>query len=435
MDPRPPGGQLNGGRPASPLRLLRVRNFWPYFAGNLLSNCGTWFQNIAQAILVYRLTHSTFLVGVVNFAQFVGVFLLAPWAGSAADRFDRRRLLVVTQICAISITALLAVLQGAGLATTPVVIGLALLLGLTVAFAIPAIQAMVPDLVEPEDLGAALALSSVTFNLARAVGPVLGALVVARWGIATAFGINSLSYLGLIAGLLAVRPRPAPPRPAAPPRWRDTIRLVRQDTALLSLLVVVAAISLSQDPVATLTPGFSSELFHRADTMTGLLVGAFGAGSTLAAVTVAGRARDPVRRLAPGCVLMGLAMVGFGLAPVLPVALAALAVGGFCFMVTNTGATTALTLEVAPEQRGRIMALWSLCFLGTRPLASLADGAVASAVGLRAAALTLTVPVLAAGVAMAVLRSRVPRLREVGVAPGVLVEPPAAGLPRSGPTN
>src|SRR3954465_6298502 len=134
--------------------LLRDRNFGPYFFGNMFSNCGSWFQNIAQAILVYRLTHSTFLVGVVNFAQFIGVFLLAPWAGSAADRFDRRRLLVVTQICAISITALLAVLQGAGLATTPVVIGLALLLGLTVAFAIPALQAMVPDLVEPEDLGA-----------------------------------------------------------------------------------------------------------------------------------------------------------------------------------------------------------------------------------------------------------------------------------------
>ena len=129
---------------------LRNRNFWPYFAGNLLSNCGTWFQNIAQAILVYRLTGSTFLVGVVNFAQFVGVFVLAPWAGSAADRFDRRRLVVVTQVVAAAVTALLAALQSAGLATTPVVIGLALVTGACVAFAIPAIQAMVPDLVEAE---------------------------------------------------------------------------------------------------------------------------------------------------------------------------------------------------------------------------------------------------------------------------------------------
>jgi sugar phosphate permease len=163
--------------------------------------------------------------------------------------------------------------------------------------------------------------------------------------------------------------------------------------------------------------------------MTGLLVGAFGAGSALAAVTVAGRVRDPVRRLAPGCLLMGLGMLGFGLAPTLPFAFGALAVGGFWFMVTNTAATTALTLEVAPEQRGRVMALWSLCFLGTRPSASLADGALASAVSLRMAAVALTVPVLAAAAVMAVLRSRVPRLREVGIAPGVMAEPPAPEVP------
>jgi hypothetical protein len=122
-------------------------------------------------------------------------------------------------------------------------------------------------------------------------------------------------------------------------------------------------------------------------------------------------------------------MLGFGLAPTLPFAFAALASGGFCFMVTNTGATTALTLEVAPDQRGRVMAMWSLCFLGTRPLASLADGALASAVGLRPAAVALTVPVLVAGAAMVVLRARVARLREVGVAPGVLAEPPAPEVP------
>ncbi|HEV7863480.1 MAG TPA: MFS transporter [Acidimicrobiia bacterium] len=398
---------------SSPLRVLRLRNFWPYFAGNLLSNCGTWFQNIAQAILVYRLTHSTFLVGVVNFAQFVGVFLLAPWAGSAADRFDRRRMLVVTQIVATAVTALLAVLQSVGRATTPVVIGLALVLGLTVAFAIPALQAMVPDLVGAEHLAPAMALSSLTFNLARAVGPVLGAVVVARWGIAFAFALNSLSYLGLIAGLLAVRPAQTS-RPAAT-RWRDSLRLLRDDRALIVLLLVVAAISLTQDPVSTLTPGFSAEVFHRADTLTGLLVGAFGAGSALAAVTVAGRGRDPIRRLAPGCLCMGLGILGFGLAPALPVAFGALAVAGFFFMATNTAATTALMLEVAPEQRGRVMAMWSLCFLGTRPLASLADGALASSVSLRTAAVALTVPVLIAAGAVAVLRRRLPRLREIGI--------------------
>jgi MFS family permease len=409
---------------------LRLRNFWPYFIGNLLSNCGTWFQNIAQAILIYRLTGSTFLVGVVNFAQFIGVFVVTPWAGSFADRFDRRRLILVTQVCATLLSALLAVLHGAGLATAPVVISLVFFLGFTFAFAVPAIQAMVPDLVERQHLPSAMAMSSLTFNGARAIGPVLGAVVVAQWGIGVAFALNALSYLGLVVGLLAVRPRQEPRNAAGPAiGWRDSLHLVRNDTALLALLMVVAAISITQDPVSTLTPGFSSEIFDRADTLTGLLVGAFGFGSTVAAATAASRARDPVRRLASGCLLMGVGMLGFAVTPTLPVAFAALAVGGYFFMVTNTGATTALALEAAPELRGRIMALWSLCFLGTRPVASLTDGAVASAFGLRAAAVALTVPVLAAGVAMAVLRRRVPRLRAIGTGPPVVAEPPASELP------
>lgn len=414
---------------SSALRVLALRNFWPYFAGNLLSNCGTWFQNIAQAILIYRLTGSTFFVGVVNFAQFAGVFLLAPFAGSAADRFDRRRLIVLTQVGAVVVTAALAALQGAGLATAPVVIVLTGLLGLTFALAIPAIQAMVPDLVDTEHLAAALALSSVTFNLARAIGPVVGAVVVARLGIAAAFGLNSLSYLALIAGLLAVRPAQAPRSAGPPPRWRESVRMVRDDVALVALLGVVAAISVTQDPVNTLTPGFSSEVFHRADTLTGVLVGAFGLGAAMAAATVAGRPGNPVRRLAPGCACMGLGMLGFAAARTVPEALGALLVGGFGFMVTNTGATTALTMEAAPEQRGRVMAMWSLGFLGTRPPASLLDGGVASAAGLRTAAFVLTLPVLAAGAAMVVLRRRVPRLREIGIAPVLLGEPPPVEMP------
>ena len=419
------------------MQALRLRNFWPYFVGNLLSNCGTWLQNIAQAILIYRLTGSTFLVGVVNFAQFISAFVLTPWAGSAADRFDRRRLILVTQVGATAVSAVLAALHGAGLATAPVVIGLVLLLGITFAFAVPAIQAMIPDLVEREDLPSAMAMSSITFNGARAIGPVLGAVVVAGWGIGAAFVINAFSYLALVVGLLAVRPRQASgTTPATAFRMRDSLRLVRDDTALLALLMVVAAISISQDPVSTLTPGFSSEVFDRADTVTGLLVGAFGAGSTLAAATAASRARDPVRLLAPGCVLMGVAMLGFALAPSLPFAFAALLLGGYFFMLTNTGATTSLALEAAPEQRGRVMAMWSFCFVGTRPVASLADGALASAVGLRFAAVALTVPVVAAGVAMAVLRRRVPRLRQIGTGPPVpAAEPPASELPGVAPTQ
>src|SRR5437588_9364818 len=126
------------------LRILRERNFALYFIGNLASNCGTWFQVIAQSLFVYRLTASTFLVGVTHFAMFIGVVLLAPWAGAAADRFERRKLLVATQIAAAGVCATLAAFIAIGWGTVPIVIGMALLLGLTTAFATPAMQAIVP---------------------------------------------------------------------------------------------------------------------------------------------------------------------------------------------------------------------------------------------------------------------------------------------------
>ena len=181
--------------PGTSLRILRERNFALYFIGNLASNCGTWFQVIAQSLLVYRLTASTFLVGVTNFAMFIGVIILAPWAGAAADRFDRRALLILTQVGATVVTGALALLIGVGWGTVPVVIGLALLLGFTTAFATPAMQAIVPALVPREDLGAAVAMNSVTFNLSRAIGGPLGAFVVAQLGVATAIGLNAISYV------------------------------------------------------------------------------------------------------------------------------------------------------------------------------------------------------------------------------------------------
>jgi MFS family permease len=392
--------------PPSGLRVLGQRDFFPYFAGNLLSNCGTWFQNIAQALLVYRLTKSTLLVGVVNFAQFVGVFVLSPWAGSAADRFDRRRLLLVTQMGAVAVTGGLALLTAAHHATAPVVIGMALVLGLTTAFAIPALQALVPLLVTTADLPAAIALNSLTFNLARAIGPVLGAVVVAELGIAPAFALNSLSYVALIVGLLIIRPRPQAPRPAMRTRVLDGLRLVRDDARLLLLLGTVAAVSLSQDPVSTLTPAFAVHVYHHPDTLTGWLVGAFGAGSVIAAVTIAGRMGDPYRRMRRSAFLQGAAMCVFALSSMLGVGVLALIAGGFGFLTANTTATTVMQLEVEDAQRGRVMALWSIAFLGFRPVGSLVDGGVASLGGVHAAGVVMAVPALVCAAALTRLHRR-----------------------------
>ena len=380
--------------------MLKQRNFGAYFSGNLLSNCGTWFQNIAQTLLVYRLTHSTLLVGVVNFAQFVGLFLLAPWSGSAADRFDRRRLLIVTQVGAVVVTALLAALSKAGVASAPVVIGLALVLGLTTAFAIPALQALVPLLVTNEDLPSAIALSSVSFTLARAIGPALGAVVVANLGIPAAFALNSLSYVALIAALLFIHPRPQAPAVRARPRLRDSVKLLRDDAKLAALLGVIGAISLSQDPVATLTPGFSTEIYHRADTLTGLLVGAFGLGAAVAGVVLAARQPRSDRAIGIACAVMGFGMLTFALSSAVAVGVVALFVGGVGFLASNTISTTRVQLEVEDHLRGRVMALWSVAFLGVRPFGSLVDGAIAKTAGLRTAGVVMAIPAFVAAAAV-----------------------------------
>jgi predicted MFS family arabinose efflux permease len=281
-----------------------------------------------------------------------------------------------------------------------VVILMALVLGLTTAFAIPPMQALIPLLVEREELSAGVALNSLTFNLARALGPALGAVVLEQLGVAAAFGLNSLSFVALIAGLLVVRPSPQQPSPVERPRLRESVRLVRADARLMALLGTIAALSLTVDPVSTLTPGFAKVIFHRPDSLAGYLVGAFGAGAVLAAVTVAGRRTDATRQLPLTCMVLGSGMLAFALAPSLPWAYAALALAGVGYLMTNTIATTAVQLEVEDAQRGRLMALWSVSFLGTRPFGSLVDGGVAEAAGLRAAGVVMSAPVLVAGAAL-----------------------------------
>ncbi len=399
-----PTGQAVRGRPA--VAVLFERNFGPYFLGNLLSNCGTWFQNIAQALLIYRLTGSTFLVGLVTFAQFAGVILLAPWSGVAADRFDRKRLIISTQLVAIAITATLALLAGGGRDSVPMVIGLAFLLGFATAFSSPAQQAIVSALVAKEDLQAAISMNSLTFNLARAIGPVLGTLVVAKLGIPWAFGLNSLSYVALVVALLLIHPVQGAARSRAKPSLRESLALVWGDTRLLALLGVVASVSFALDPVNTLSPAYAKQVFHRPDSLVGFLIGAFGTGAVIAALVASGKTETPYRRIGIMLTLLTLGTMAFAVVPVLALAVPALLIGGFGYLAGQTRANALLQMSVRDDQRGRVMALWSVCFLGARPVASLIDGAISQAVGIHIAALVMAVPTALAAATMVALHRR-----------------------------
>ena len=386
--------------PRAAARLIASREFGPYFFGNALSASGGWFQNLAAAILVYRLTGSELLLGVLAFSQFIPVLLLAPWAGSAADRFDRRRLIIAMQSVAVALAALVAALAWAGLATAPVVIAISAGLGVSAAFTIPAASALLASLVDRRDLPTAVGLNSMTYNIARAAGPALAAVTVATLGIPAAFALNALSYLALIAGVAVSRPRRLERQAGV--RFRDSLRLLRREPRLAALLGIVMLVGFASDPINTLAPAFA-HAFGRPDTDAGFVIGVFGGGAVAAAFLLAGRVAGSRRRLVATLALLGAGVAAFALTPWLPLALPLLFLGGFGYLASNTAATARLQLEVEEAQRGRIMALWGVAFLGLRPVASLVDGAIANAFGVRVAGVALAVPALLAAAAIAVV--------------------------------
>jgi len=383
--------------PRVALRLLASRNFGPYFLGNALSATGVWFQNLAASLLVFRLTGSELLLGLLSFSQFIPLLVLAPWAGAAADRLDRRRLILVGQLCAAVLASGLAVVAWTDVATPALVIGFSFAIGTATAFATPASQALITSLVEPDDVGSAVGLNSMTYNIARTAGPALAALVVATLGIPAAFTINAASYLFLVLGVLAVRPRPQE-RAAGAGLW-ESLALLRREPRLAALLLVVMLVGFASDPINTLGPAFA-EAFGRPDTDAGFVIGVFGAGAVTAALALSGRVAGSRARLAGMLALLAAGVSLFAVTPWIALALPLLFAGGFGYLAANTAATTRLQLGVAESQRGRIMALWTVAFLGLRPVASLVDGAIAAAAGVRTAGVVLAAPALVAAVAL-----------------------------------
>jgi MFS family permease len=280
---------------------------------------------------------------------------------------------------------------------TPVaIIIFAALIGATNAFATPAMMAFVPSLVDSTHLSAALALNSVTFNIGRALGPVLAAGVIGTVGPTWAFGLGSLSYLALALALTTVHALVPQARPSSRPRLRESIELVTRDRRLLALLFAIAAMNIATDPSVTLGPAFMVEL-GRPDSLAGLLIGAFGAGAVVVAFTVAHGLRGTRKTIATTLLVTGGGVVAFSVSPTLAVAMISLFVMGLGYLATNTVATSRQQLEVEDAQRGRIMTLWSIAFLGARPIASIVDGAIASWAGVRVATFCMALPALACG--------------------------------------
>lgn len=388
--------------------VLADRTFGTFLAANALSNVGNWFQNVAAGIVVFELTRSNTAVGAVSMVQFAAMILLAPWMGAVTDRVDRRRMLMVGQgvafagAAALAVTVIVRGIDGLG-GPWPIYLATALI-GLGAAISLPALQAIVPALVRPGDLDRAIALNSMTFNVARSVGPISAGAVVGAFGAVWAFGVNVLTFVPLLAALALITPR-GEVRPADDGSGSvgGGVRWILDRPDVVAVLAATLIVGWTSDPFSTLMPALADEL-GGGELTVGLLVGCFGLGAAFTAP-----ASDAIRRAVgrPNMIPLGLGAVALGLtgmaaSPALPLTLVAAAVAGGGFLLGVTSTNTELQSALPEGLRGRVMAWWSVAFLGCRPFAALVDGVVADAANVRVALmLAAAIAITAAGIVRA----------------------------------
>src|SRR5512138_588813 len=383
------------------LRSLSRRDLRLFFAGQGVSLAGTWMQSVAQGWLVWRLTRSAQMLGLVNFLGAVPVFLFGVWAGSIADRHARRTVVLATQSNAIVQAALLAVLTLGGWVRPWHVLVLAAMLGMTYAFEIPARQALLADLAG-EDMPNAIALNSSIVNAARVAGPALAGVVVAAVGEGWAFAINAASFMGTYYALLVMRPPPQP-RPTGGRRAHllEGLAYAGRTSHVRALLALLTVSSLFAMPYQAILPMFSSEVLGGGARLYGVLLACAGAGALAGAVGLLLRTglRGLGRRVAIGATLLGAGVVALSAARTPWLAGAALAVAGFGFITQMAGTMTLLQGLAPADMRGRVMGLFSTLFVGVTPFGSLAAGFAAARVGVERTILVGSVVTLLASLA------------------------------------
>jgi MFS family permease len=368
------------------LRALRHRNFQLFFGGQMVSLTGTWMQNIAQDWLVYRLTGSSLLLGLVAFMNLIPVLILAPVAGIVADRFSRHRTVMMTQTLSMLLGLLLAILTLSGLIRVWEILVITTLLGVVIAFDIPARQAFLMDMVGREDLFNAIALNSSMFNAARIIGPALAGALVAWIGEGWCFFANGVSYAAVIAGLSRMRLGPQTshlPTGSALEHIVEGFRFARRTAPVRLLLLMVGVVSLVAMPYTVLMPIFAAGVLHGGARGLGLLMGATGLGALLGSLTLASKqnVRGLGRWVWSASVVFGGSLILFSLSRRFWLSFALLVPAGFGMMV-QMGATNTLLQVMAPDRlRGRVMALYSMMFIGMAPIGALLGGAVAAQIG------------------------------------------------------
>ena len=368
-------------------RTLRYRNYRLFFAGQCISLIGTWMQQIAVSWLVYRLTHSVFLLGMVGFVGQFPTFLFAPFAGVLSDRWNRQHILIFTQSMSMLLAMTLAVLVLTETIAVWHILLLTLFLGCVNALDIPTRQSFVIYMIDQrEDLGNAIALNSAMFNGARFLGPSVAGLLIAAVGEGICFLLNGLSYLAVIAALLAMKLSPVHSESIKTNMlhdFKEGLAYTFGSQPIRSILLLLAITSFMGVPYAVLMPAFARDILQGGPHTLGFLMSATGAGALFGAVYLASRrSMIGLGKIIPITAgIFGMGLIGFSLSRILWLSLLLMFIAGFGVMVQVASSNTLLQTIVDDNMRGRVMSFFAVSFMGMAPFGSLLAGSLAGMMG------------------------------------------------------
>jgi MFS family permease len=368
-------------------RALRHRNFRLFFGGQSISLIGTWMTRIATAWLVYRLTGSALLLGAVSFAGQIPTFLFAPFAGVVVDRLNRRHVLVWTQALSMVQSLLLAGLTFSGRITIHWILALSVMQGIINAFDMPGRQAFMVQMVEERgDLSNAIAINSSMVNVARLIGPSLAGMIIAVSGEGWCFLIDGISYMAVIASLIAMRIHvSAVRRVFASPltELKEGWTYVSGFLPIRTILTLFALVSLMGMPFVVLMPIFAVNVLHGGPHTLGFLMGAMGVGALISALSLAARrnVRGLIRMIPIAAAVFGLGLIGFGLSRVFWLSMVTVLIAGMGMMQGMASSNTIIQTLVSEDKRGRVMSYYTMAFMGMAPFGSLLAGTMAHRVG------------------------------------------------------
>ena len=362
-------------------RALKHRNFQLFFSGQLISLTGTWMQTVAQSWLVYKLTGSSLLLGSVGFASQFPVFLVAPLGGTVADRVNRRNIVIATQVASMILAFILAALTLTHTVKVWHIFILAALLGVVNAFDIPGRQSFLVDMVGRDDLMNAIALNSSMFNGARVIGPAIAGILVAKIGEGWCFFVNGVSYIAVIIGLLLMHVN-CPRRSKSDSPLDDIIegfRWVSHTGPIRALLLLLGLVSLVGMPYTVLMPVFADRILHGGARGLGILMGFTGIGALFGALTLAVKTgiKGLGKWISVCCAGFGVSLIAFAFSKIFWLSAVLLIPVGFFIMLQMACSNTLIQAMVPDALRGRVMALYSMMFMGMAPFGALLGGALA----------------------------------------------------------